>query len=47
MSDKEKGPQDDTNLEEYRSSRQQKEERRRHRYEEIVDSGRKRESEKV
>ncbi|KAJ5486423.1 hypothetical protein N7530_000723 [Penicillium desertorum] len=46
MSDKEKGPQDDTNLEEYRSSRQQKEERRRHRYEEIVDSGRKRESEK-
>jgi hypothetical protein len=47
MSDKEKGTQDDTNLEEYRSSRQQKEERRRHRYEEIVDSGRKRESEKV
>ncbi|KAJ5977520.1 hypothetical protein N7501_000862 [Penicillium viridicatum] len=46
MSDKEKGTQDDTNLEEYRSSRQQKEERRRHRYEEIVDSGRKRESEK-
>ncbi|CRL25186.1 Transcription regulator LuxR, C-terminal [Penicillium camemberti] len=46
MSDKEKGAQDDTNLEEYRSSRQQKEERRRHRYEEIVDSGRKRESEK-
>ncbi|OQD89296.1 hypothetical protein PENSOL_c064G01625 [Penicillium solitum] len=46
MSDKEKGNQDDTNLEEYRSSRQQKEERRRHRYEEIVDSGRKRESEK-
>ncbi|KXG54678.1 uncharacterized protein PGRI_078220 [Penicillium griseofulvum] len=45
MSDKEKG-QDDPNLEEYRSSRQQKEERRRHRYEEIVDSGRKRESEK-
>ncbi|KAJ6168595.1 hypothetical protein N7497_001438 [Penicillium chrysogenum] len=46
MSDKEKGTQDDTNLEEYRSSRQQKEERRRHRYEEIVDSGRNRESEK-
>ncbi|OQE19745.1 hypothetical protein PENFLA_c018G08917 [Penicillium flavigenum] len=46
MSDREKGTQDDTNLEEYRSSRQQKEERRRHRYEEIVDSGRKRESEK-
>ncbi|KAJ5170717.1 uncharacterized protein N7500_003500 [Penicillium coprophilum] len=45
MADKEKG-QDDPNLEEYRSSRQQKEERRRHRYEEIVDSGRKRESEK-
>lgn len=47
ISDKEKGPQDDNNLEEYRSSRQQKEEQRRHRYEEIVDSGRKRDSEKV
>ncbi|CDM26974.1 hypothetical protein CBS147339_3410 [Penicillium roqueforti] len=46
MSDKERSTQDDTNLKEYRSSRQQKEERRRHRYEEIVDSGRKRESEK-
>ncbi|OQE42138.1 hypothetical protein PENCOP_c004G08165, partial [Penicillium coprophilum] len=45
MADKEKS-QDDPNLEEYRSSRQQKEERRRHRYEEIVDSGRNRESEK-
>lgn len=47
ISEKEKAAQDDTNLEDYRSSRQQKEERRRHRYEEIVDSGRRRDSEKV
>jgi hypothetical protein len=46
-SDKEKDAEDGTNLEDYRSSRQRKEERRRHRYEEIVDSGRKRDSEKV
>ncbi|KAJ6051981.1 hypothetical protein N7460_002515 [Penicillium canescens] len=45
-SDKEKDAEDGTNLEDYRSSRQRKEERRRHRYEEIVDSGRKRDSEK-
>ena len=37
----------EANLEEYRSSRQKKEERRRHKYEDIVDSGRRRESEKV
>ncbi|KAJ6134384.1 hypothetical protein N7523_000706 [Penicillium sp. IBT 18751x] len=37
----------DANLEEYRSSRQKKEERRRHKYEDIVDSGRRGESEKV
>ncbi|KAJ5151053.1 uncharacterized protein N7482_010305 [Penicillium canariense] len=46
-SDKEAGFRDDTNLEEYRLQRQQKEERRRHRYEEIVESGKRRESEKV
>lgn len=46
-SDKEGSVRDDTNLEEYRSQRQQKEERRRHRYEEIVESGKRRESEKV
>ncbi|KAJ5295247.1 hypothetical protein N7508_010068 [Penicillium antarcticum] len=45
-SDKEKDAEEGTNLEDYRSSRQRKEERRRHRYEEIVDSGRKRDSEK-
>ncbi|CAG8396302.1 unnamed protein product [Penicillium salamii] len=43
LSDKEKG---DPNLEEYRSSRQRKEEERRHKYEDIVDSGRKRDSAK-
>lgn len=37
----------EANLEEYRSSRQKKEERRRNKYEDIVDSGRRRESEKV
>lgn len=46
-SDKEGSVRDDANLEEYRSQRQQKEERRRHRYEEIVESGKRRESEKV
>jgi hypothetical protein len=46
-SDKEGSVRDDTNLEDYRSQRQQKEERRRHRYEEIVESGKRRESEKV
>ncbi|KAJ5329277.1 hypothetical protein N7452_009667 [Penicillium brevicompactum] len=44
LSDKEK---QDPNLEEYRSSRQRKEEERRHKYEDIVDSGRKRDSAKV
>jgi hypothetical protein len=44
LSDKEK---DDPNLEEYRSSRQRKEEERRQKYEDIVDSGRKRDSAKV
>jgi hypothetical protein len=34
-------------LEEYRSSRKKEEERRRHNYEDIVESGRRRESEKV
>ncbi|CAG7954937.1 unnamed protein product [Penicillium olsonii] len=43
LSDKEKR---DPNLEEYRSSRQRKEEERRHKYEDIVDSGRKRDSAK-
>lgn len=38
---------DDANLEEYRSKRQEKEEQRRQRYGDIVDSGRRRESEKV
>ncbi|KAJ5102950.1 hypothetical protein N7532_003479 [Penicillium argentinense] len=38
---------DETNLEEYRSRRQEKEERRRHRYEEIVESGKRRDYEKV
>ncbi|KAJ5730308.1 uncharacterized protein N7483_004816 [Penicillium malachiteum] len=37
----------EANLEEYRSKRQEKEEKRRQRYEDIVDSGRRRESEKV
>ncbi|KAJ5234576.1 uncharacterized protein N7469_003744 [Penicillium citrinum] len=37
----------DINLEEYRSRRQEKEERRRHRYEEIVESGKRRDYEKV
>ncbi|KAJ5552749.1 hypothetical protein N7494_002127 [Penicillium frequentans] len=37
---------DDANLEEYRSKRQEKEEQRRQRYGDIVDSGRRRESEK-
>lgn len=46
-SDKEGSVRDDASLEEYRSQRQQKEERRRHRYEEIVESGKRRESEKV
>ena len=45
--DKETVARDDLDLEEYRSSRQRKEERRRHKYEDIVDSGRRRESEKV
>ncbi|KAJ5628536.1 hypothetical protein N7490_010764 [Penicillium lividum] len=38
---------DDANLEDYRSKRQEKEEKRRQRYGDIVDSGRRRESEKV
>ncbi|KAJ5438306.1 uncharacterized protein N7458_009304 [Penicillium daleae] len=46
-SDKEGSVPDDRDLEEYRSQRQQKEERRRHKYEEIVESGKRRESEKV
>ncbi|KAJ5668898.1 hypothetical protein N7462_009968 [Penicillium macrosclerotiorum] len=46
-SDNDVRSRDDLNLEEYRSQRQQKEERRRHRYEEIVESGKRRESEKV
>ncbi|KAJ5733474.1 hypothetical protein N7493_002260 [Penicillium malachiteum] len=37
----------EANLEEYRSKRQEKEEKRRQRYEDIVDLGRRRESEKV
>ncbi|KAJ5591680.1 uncharacterized protein N7459_002049 [Penicillium hispanicum] len=46
-SDKDERGQDDTNLEDYRSHRQRKEERRRHRYEEIVESGKRKDSEKV
>lgn len=46
-SDKEGSVRDDASLEEFRLQRQQKEERRRHRYEEIVESGKRRESEKV
>lgn len=46
-SDKDVELRDDANLEEYRSRRQEKEERRRHRYEEIVESGKRRDYEKV
>ncbi|KAJ5178833.1 hypothetical protein N7492_002043 [Penicillium capsulatum] len=46
-SDKDSVHRDDKDLEEYRSSRQRKEEQRRRKYEDIVDSGRRRESEKV
>jgi hypothetical protein len=46
-SDKDAELRDGTNLEEYRSRRQEKEERRRHRYEEIVESGKRRDNEKV
>lgn len=44
QSDEEKG---ESNLEEYRSSRQRKQDERRHKYESIVDSGRTRDSAKV